>query len=241
MAKKYGISIVSMSRGRPAFLRQMWESALSMADEPEEIELCVYVDHDDSVLNKYRKFAQESGRVRLVEGFRPTDVGKGFNSAFIKASADIIFCNTDDCFIRTKSWDSLVFNWFDGIKDKIYLVHGNDGIHGGNKATHFFLHRNWIQTLGYVVPPYFICERGDRWLTEIADRVNRRGYLLDLSIEHMHYSKKTAPLDATTTERTAMRKSLFTRDKWLKYYDQLQSKRDEDVAKLQSFINNFEE
>ena len=45
-----------------------------------------------------------------------------------------------------------------------------------NFLTHGFLHRNWVETVGYFVPPYFSSDFNDTWLNEVADMIGRKIY-----------------------------------------------------------------
>ena len=51
----------------------------------------------------------------------------------------------DDIVLRTLGWDQLVEAVFERWPDRIVFVHGRDG----------FLHRRWVDTLSYFVPPAF--------------------------------------------------------------------------------------
>ena len=82
----------------------------------------------------------------------------------------------------------MVVYQFRQSKDKILFVGGQDGFHAPEKnfLTHGFLHRNWVETVGYFVPPYFSSDFNDTWLNEVADMIGRKIYMKDLMIEHMH-------------------------------------------------------
>ena len=76
----------------------------------------------------------------------------------------------DDVQIQTQDWDQLIVDQFNKYEDKILMVVPSDGRRKGTQnlgkevklwedkplpAAHFAVHKNWINTLGYLAPPYF--------------------------------------------------------------------------------------
>ena len=60
----------------------------------------------------------------------------------------------DDLTFDTPGWDGVVREAFEQTPDKILFAYGNDlGPHGETFGTHGFVHRRWVETLGYFVPP----------------------------------------------------------------------------------------
>src|SRR6185369_12850874 len=113
--------------------------------------------------------------------------------------------------------------------DKILFVHGDDGHWGKEFGTHGCLHRNWIDTVGYVLPPYFVSDYGDTWVNEVADAIGRRKYLPFVT-EHMHFLWGKSEMDATYKERIERHKN----DDPGKLYVDLAPKRLRDVEKLRA-------
>lgn len=107
----------------------------------------------------------------------------------------------DDIVFRTPGWDTIVRQTFQRFPDRIVLVHGDDvSVNTDALATHGFLHRRWVETVGYFLPPLFSCDWNDVWLTEVADMIGRR-VKIPVITEHMHYSFEKRPRDATDIER----------------------------------------
>jgi hypothetical protein len=95
----------------------------------------------------------------------------------------------------------LILDRFEQFPDRIVLVYGRDGIHDRNLATHGFLHRRWVDTVGYFVPPLFASDFNDTWLDEVARAVGRRQYVPEVYYEHLHPAVGKAPMDRTHQER----------------------------------------
>ena len=121
---------------------------------------------------------------------------------------------------------------FQRVPDKIVLVHGRDGIQDAGLATMGFVHRRWVETLGYLCPPYFSCDYNDLWLTEVADALHRRVFLPDVLVEHMHPVVGKAPLDTTHQERL----NRGSRDNVGALYSSLTPQRLGDVEKLRAVL-----
>jgi hypothetical protein len=64
-----------------------------------------------------------------------------------------------------------------------------------------FLHRNWVNTLGYITPSCFTADYADCWLFDIACRINRQVYVPGLYFEHLHPNVGKAEMDKTHQDR----------------------------------------
>jgi glycosyl transferase/beta-hydroxylase protein BlmF len=109
----------------------------------------------------------------------------------------------DDIRFTTPGWDTQVRQAFAQSQDKILLVQGDDlSPNREVLATHGFLHRRWVETVGYFLPPLFSCDWNDVWLTEIADALERR-VMLPFVTEHQHYSFGKRPADKNASNAAA--------------------------------------
>jgi len=90
---------------------------------------------------------------------------------------------------------------FAACPDKILLVHGNDlDPWFPDFGTHSLVHRRWVDTLGYFIPPFFVSDYGDTWIGEVAKLIERIKYVPFVT-EHCHPRAGKAALDATYQER----------------------------------------
>ena len=107
----------------------------------------------------------------------------------------------DDIVFRTKEWDRILQEKFNEFEDNIVFVFGDDGSpHNGTFGTHGFIHRKWVETVGYFVPPYFSSDYNDTWLNEVAQKINRHVHIPILT-EHMHPDFNKGPVDKTHKDR----------------------------------------
>lgn len=219
------ISILCPTRGRPDSIRRLVTSATDTATGP--VEFIFYVDDDDPVS---AEVAAELGTA--VVGPRIV-LSQMWNRCYEQASGDVLMHCGDDIVFRTVGWDRLVLDAFERYSDRIALVHGRDGIHDAGLATHGFLHRRWVEAVGYFVPPYFSSDYNDTWNTEVADRLGRRIYLPDVYTEHMHFINGKAEVDATHQERL----DRHQQDNPAALYETLSAERADAVARLQAAID----
>ena len=177
------ISLCCPTRGRPDNVRRLVSSAMATATCPDEIECVFYFDDDDGAsrpLLADRGLIDEE-RVIVIVGPR-TVLSECWNRCAERARGEILQHCGDDIVFRTREWDTLVAQAFEAVPDRILLVYGRDGIQDQNLSTHGFVHRRWVDTLGYLCPPYFSSDWNDTWLFDVAGAIGRAL----LSAGHVH-------------------------------------------------------
>lgn len=223
------ISVLLPTRNRPDNLKRMVDSCRETARVCPDI--VVYIDNDDQLSIPA---AKELG-ITYIVGPRIT-MTDYWNKCYREASpeSDIFMQAGDDIIFRTRGWDALVEEEFQKWPDRIVLVHGDDldPSFRSRFGTHSFLHRKWIEALGYFIPPYFSSDNGDRWLMEIADFLGRRVFLPFVT-EHIHPRTGKVSLDSTYKERLERHE----KDKPDQLYIDMFSERLADVEKLQKLMS----
>jgi hypothetical protein len=196
------ISILCPTRRRPGQVKDLIASAAGTATYPEQLQFVFYVDGDDPTRNEIQSLQPQAFGVpvEVITGPRVV-LSQMWNECYKLADADVLMQCGDDIRFRTRGWDTKVLSQFLRYPDRIALVHGQDGIQGDRIATHGFLHRRWVNVVGYFVPPIFASDYNDLWLTEVADAIQRRIYLPEVYTEHMHPVAGKGPLDRTHQER----------------------------------------
>lgn len=227
------ISLLVVTRKRPKLLKRMFDSAIITAKYPDLIEMSVYIDNDDQETLEYLKTLNDN--VQIIVGNGTTMFSDMWNKAYEVATADILMGCSDDIVFRSKDWDEKVMNIFNEYKDKIVLAYPDDLYQRENLAAIMFLHRRWVETIGYFLPPYFSCDYADTWVNDIARTLNRRVFMPDVIIEHMHFVAKKGELDSTHKER--MDRCL--RDNTRLLYSRLEYKRVTDTQKLRNAIKRY--
>lgn len=217
------ISIVLPTRKRPDALCEFLGSIKETTNNKDRIEVCVYVDEDDDIT------IECLGRVASSYPFVIKHcIGKvgmhrktqcGWNEAYNElAKNSIIMMAADDFRFRMKNdrhWDDIVYEQFSRFPDKIVLVYGDDGFVSKRLQipTFHFIHRRWIDAMPFWCPPYFTIDWVDTWQGDIATLLDRKVYVDDLFIEHMHFLIKKSPFDPIAFERIKEEKQTETNKK----------------------------
>jgi hypothetical protein len=167
------------------------------------VEYVFYIDEDDKAsMDMAETLHEENGDIRHTVGPRIL-LSSMWNVCQETASFDLYQHSCDETIYRTTGWDVQVSNAFDQWSDRIGIVYGRDGIHDANLATHGFLHRNWVNAVGYFVPPYFSSDYNDLWIFQVAQSIGRTCYLPEMYQEHMHPAVGKGPMDQTHQDRLA--------------------------------------
>jgi hypothetical protein len=217
------ISILTPSRSRPQLAHRMITSAIRTAGC--KIEIMLYLNDDDPFLDDYKKLFDSS--MYIIGPNQSTSYS--WNLMAEKAKYDILFLVGDDCKFETENWVQLILDAFKKYPDKIVCVYPRAPSVSKYKSPHFCLHKNWINTLGYFLPPQFYHWYVDTWIMEVAQRIGRHHLIseFELPIENIR--------DNVSSEYHSS--WMKQKDQWI--WDKSQRHRDSDVNTLQSIINNF--
>jgi hypothetical protein len=175
-------------------------SAISTAKDPKNIEFCVWIDFDD---DSYKELidGNEFENLRVLRGPR-LSLSAMYNSLLIISSGDYLLWGGDDVEFRTNSWDKIIVNAINNFENKVGLVYVNDlGNYEQRYANVGVLHRNWVNTLGFIFTPHLRDNGVDGWITDVARQVNRCTYLESVEIEHMQHRQGKAKMDKTYSDR----------------------------------------
>ena len=219
------ISIVCPSRGRPKLAANMVNTAKSTAKT--KVEILVYVNEDDPLLNEYKSLIKKK---HLVIG-PDRSPAYSWNMLAEQSVHDILFLIGDDASFNTNGWDTLIVNEFNKIPDKIACVYPRTKGLSSRKNNHFCLHKNWINVLGYFVPPQFWHWYVDTWTRKIAEKLNRYVRMDNIDLDIIKNPKDE-------TSRRVHRFSLRERDHYL-WNKTNERWLDADVAALEKFIKDY--
>jgi len=225
------ISLLLPTYHRPDGLRKMVQSARVTADKPDDLEFVVYIDHDDDSYSDLQLV--DLGISNIIKGPK-VPISDMWNECQKVASGDIYMQAADDIIFTSQGWDTKVKEVFDRYEDKLVFVFGNDGhpSRGNNHGTHGFLHKRWVDTVGYFLPPGYVADWSDQWLNDVANALNRSVYVEGMNIEHLHPALGKGIYDKTYLEadikRAASRPDML-------YVSEL-PKREADINKLKEKI-----
>ena len=180
------ISFCCPSRGRPELAKRLVDTATST--QKGETEFLFYLNDDDPALEKYKDLLDEK---HYTVGPNQSTC-YSWNLMARKAKHDIMMLMGDDVQVQTTGWDEKIKKQIDEYKDKILMVVPSDGRTKGTlnlkdkiklwpdnplPAAHFAVHKNWINTLGYLAPPFFWHWHVDSYTQKVARKLGRCLYL----------------------------------------------------------------
>jgi len=223
------ISICLPTRGRPEFFKRMCLSVLDNASEPNDIEFISYHDNDDASIYEY------FGNHKEVVGDR-INHSQTFNECYKIAVGPIYMFAADDMVFYTKEWDKHVKEAFDQSVDKIIFVYANNKYTRSSFGTIGFLHKNWINAVGYFTPPYFAAWYTDHWINNVAAKINRRVFLRQVVLKEIGVDENTRQIEDKTYIEYMKRRH---ENNCKEIYLSKEAERERDAQILQDFINNF--
>lgn len=217
------ISILTPSRSRPELAKRMYLSAKKYAET--DIQILFYLNEDDPLLQDYVSFLKESEY--LVGPNQSTCYS--WNIMAKQSKHDILFLVGDDAKFETKSWDKIVLDAFDLYSDKIACIYPKVPSLGRKKCPHFCLHKNWINVLGYYLPPHFYHWYVDTWIREVAQTIDRFHclYNFEMPIETIKDNVSNAYHNSWMRQR----------DDWM--WDVTARHRAADAQALSNYIHSF--
>jgi hypothetical protein len=181
------ISFSCPSRGRPELAKRLVETAESTAKH--DVEILFYLNDDDPKLAQYKDLFDK--KYYTVGPNQSTCYS--WNILANKSKHDIVMLMGDDVQVQTQDWDQLILEQFSEYKDKILMIVPSDGRMKGTMrikadkptlwgdtvlpAAHFAVHKNWINTLGYLAPPFFWHWHVDTYTQKLARKVHRCLYM----------------------------------------------------------------
>ena len=232
------ISFCCPSRGRPELAKRLIDTATSL--QSSETEFLFYLNSDDEKLEQYRDLLDEK---HYTIGPNQSTC-YSWNLMCEKASNDIVMLMGDDVQVKTKNWDRLITEQFDQYRDKILMVVPADGRSTGLEdkvklwedkplgAAHFAVHKNWVNTLGYLAPVFFWHWYVDSYTQTIARKLNRCLYLPTVEFK----AKKI--LDDNAGKQIRANLNIAKRDEYV--WSKIQDRHIEaDIRVLKEFIDNF--
>ena len=234
------ISFCIPSRGRPDLAKRLVDTAT--ATQTGKTEFLFYLNEDDTTLEKYKDLLDEK---HYTVGPNQSTC-YSWNLMARKAKHNIVMLMGDDVQIQTQGWDNIIVNEFNRYQDKILMVVPSDGRMKGTlkydmdepnlwpdkplPAAHFAVHKNWINTLGYLAPPFFWHWHVDSYTQKVARKLGRCLYLPTVVF-------KAKKMFDDTGEQVRKHLNINNRDNFV--WDKVKKRHlNTDIKVLQDFIKD---
>lgn len=187
------ISVILPTRKRVSMLEKAIESLLSLAHEPNSIEILLGVDNDDAETKK--GILLLPGNIKAVYSDRMqgyTDLWRHQNKLSDVASGELLLSFSDDNIMITDGWDSKLLRHSSNLS--IVRIFSYKDTEFANMMIFTAIHKGVYEILGHLA----LNTHMDTWL-EIIGKAIPQLYVeaTDIFIEHM---RNKVPLDETGLE-----------------------------------------
>jgi hypothetical protein len=195
------ISLIMPTRHRSNLALSFLQSAWDKSQDPNEIEVVMYVDDDD---DSYDNFCSPFENTKLIRGSR-LSMSMYNRACADKSSGEILFFVNDDITVKTHGWDSNIRSIHMSFEDKIYLSYPNDCFKKDKLAVFPIISKALYESCPILPDSYkgsFIdshIHETFRFLKKMGQ--NRIVYIHDTIFQHDHYRLTGNKPDATYENR----------------------------------------
>jgi hypothetical protein len=217
------ISILTPSRSRPALAQRMVNSA--MKNPGCEVEIKFFLNDDDPLLEEYKAFLTPD---QYTVGPNQS-TSYSWNLMAAEAKHDILFLVGDDAQFGCERWGVKILEAFDQYPDKIACIYPRAPSVSKKKNPHFCIHKNWVNAVGYYLPPHFYHWYVDTWIRDVALHLNRFHLIPDFEMPVENIKDQTSSSYHTSWMRQ--------KDDWM--WKVTQRHLMSDVDTLRKFIRDF--
>ena len=172
MTPEFNIAILLPTRGRAEMLERSVQSLISMAKDPDQIQLMLAFDNDDEVGTKHfeqvvQPWLDDNQVNYTAMSFEPLGyirLNEYVNELARNSDARWLVFWNDDAVMETQDWDQEIMKWDGQFKLLAFRTHN---LHPYSIFP--IVPRKWLDLLGYLSPHQI----SDAWLSQQA-------YMLDI-------------------------------------------------------------
>lgn len=196
------IALLCPTRQRAAQCKRMIQSA----KETAEGEIIVYLAHSYEEIKDYSFIHDIASEKCRIAGLPSRDYPTGYKwnklAEFAMHHRDIklfMLC-ADDVIFSTPLWDKALLDHYNALENKIHVYALQDS-RDPNGTPHPIVTREYIEAMGYFVPPIFLHWYVDAWTVEIAKANRCFTHMRDYLLVHDKPSDYGAPDETHTRIR----------------------------------------
>lgn len=190
------IALLCPTRGRPQQIYRMIRSVERTTTTPVMVSL--YLSNDDPALPEYDKLnlTLDDDTIAMV-GPSATTVHAWNKLAVDPLLKDVklFMLGADDIVFETPGWDAALIKHYEGLENKIHVYHLQDS-RDPDGTPHPIVTREYIDAMGYFIPPIFLHWYCDTWTVAISRSVGAFTHLKGFGLTHDKPSDRGQP-DAT--------------------------------------------
>jgi len=123
-------SLITPSRSRISRIKRLIKSIKKNSKNLSRIELVMFLDLDDPMINQYRKISDKKIKIKKIfTQNKMVSMGKMIDTICFNATGDYLVYINDDAYIKTKNWD-LKLNKIIKKNNWYSIFYMNDGFQG---------------------------------------------------------------------------------------------------------------
>ncbi len=192
------IVILCPTRGRSKKCKRMIESAEATGARLPAVNLDVMCDgrgsekeYEQQNLQPYIRMFSPDGEPTVSKWNRLADF------ALARPEYKLFMLGADDMVFTTPCWDEALLDHYNSLENKIHVYHLQDS-RDLNGTPHPIVTREYIEAMGYFLPPIFLHWHVDTWTVDIAKSNGCFTHMRDYMLLH---DKPTSNDDVDDTHR----------------------------------------
>lgn len=176
------IAILCPTRARPELFKRMVESAHATASDIKNLRFYPALRTED--LDAYNPYLGCATRVHVMPDGMPTCHKWNFMAEGARKEDNKLFMLAgDDMIFTTPFWDKALLDHYNALENKIHVYALRDSRDPAG-TPHPIVSRQYIQAMGYFLPPIFLHWHVDTWTVEIAKANTCFTHLKDYQLVH---------------------------------------------------------
>ncbi len=207
------IALLCPTRGRPEQFERMYKSAFSTAANHENINIYAAIRPEE--WDAYAWFADDCNilaRPGVPDGMPTAHKWNKLAETAIQDPSNKLFMLTaDDMVFSTPRWDQALLDHYNSLENKIHVYALRDS-RDPDGTPHPIVTREYIDAMGYFLPPVFLHWFVDSWTVEIAKSNNCFTHLKDYMLIHDKCNDRGKPDE---THNRIRQMGWHERDQWV--------------------------
>lgn len=196
------IAILVPTRGRPEQFKRMVKSAAGTATDKDNYFIFSFIANDDhsyDSLGINENWEDQGLRTRTWSGTCCSTVSTWNNLSEIAhlesvegvlgRPNNLFMLGADDTIFSTPGWDKALLDHYNNLEDKIHVYALKDSRDPAG-TPHPIVTREYIDAMGYFLPPVFLHWYVDTWTVQIAKSAGCFTHLTDYELIHDKPSDK---------------------------------------------------
>jgi len=175
------IAILCPTRGRPEQLNNMVESVSLTVDNPVYIAIAPSKASDIDIRNISQKTI-----ISIFDCPENLPTAHKWNMLAenaMKSGVKLLMLGADDMVFETPHWDKALIDHYNALENKIHVYSLQDS-RDENGTPHIICTREYIEAMGYFLPPIFLHWFVDSWTVEIARSNNCFTHFKEFILRH---------------------------------------------------------